>query len=413
MRRQVVIHLTIVLTVALGLRLAAAWAWQSRLDDRFGFGDSESYWVLGRATSEGGPYQYGTDKVFRTPGYPVLLAPIFWLGGPEPPVIWARVQTAVFGTLSVVCLLALAQLLFDEPTALVSACVAAVFPGAVVTSALVLTEAPFTPLMLLHLVLWITAWRAKTYGRAWILGVLAGLIAGVATLVRPSWLLFTPFALAIALVLGRRRIRHLGIGMAMILGLSLAMSPWWIRNWRVTGRFVPTTLQLGASLYDGLNPQADGSSDMAFVSSFVEAERRDPAGAGGAPTDCFEYRLDRRMRAAAMTWARQNPGRVARLAAVKFVRMWNVWPNEPSLSTWPARVVVLLSYLPVLVLAMIGAIKTIGRGWPYALCWLPAVYFTLLHVIFVASIRYRQPAMLPLIVLAAGAVVMHWRCRRD
>jgi hypothetical protein len=48
------------------------------------------------------------------------------------------------------------------------------------------------------------------------------------------------------------------------------------------------------------------------------------------------------------------------------------------------------------------------RDWPYLLCVLPAFYFTLLHVIFVSSIRYRQPALLPLMVLAAGAL-MHWR----
>ena len=92
------------------------------------------------------------------------------------------------------------------------------------------------------------------------------------------------------------------------------------------------------------------------------------------------------------------------MAAVKLVRMWNVWPNEAGFSAWPIRLAVALSYAPVLVLGMIGVAGTIRRGWPYVLCWLPAVYFTGLHVIFVSSIRYRQPAMLGLIVLAAGVV---------
>ena len=69
--------------------------------------------------------------------------------------------------------------------------------------------------------------------------------------------------------------------------------------------------------------------------------------------------------------------------------------------------VVAASYLPVMFLALVGAWRTFRRGWPYVLCWLPAVYFTLLHMVFVGSIRYRQPAMLGLIVLAAG-VIASW-----
>ena len=45
------------------------------------------------------------------------------------------------------------------------------------------------------------------------------------------------------------------------------------------------------------------------------------------------------------------------------------------------------------------AARTIRR--PYVLCWLPAVYLTLLHDIC-CSIRYREPAMLALIVLLLG-----------
>ena len=189
----------------------------------------------------------------------------------------------------------------------------------------------------------------------------------------------------------------------MLAGLIVTMTPWWVRNARVCGRFVPTTLQVGASLYDGLNPQATGASNMDLVPGSVE-ELRQRAASGEVPRDAaLEVELDYQFRSAAWAFARDNPASVARLAVVKLLRMWNVWPNEPSFAAWPIRLAVLLSYVPVLVLGVIGAAGTIRRGWPYVLCWLPAVYFTALHVIFVSSIRYRQPAMLGLMVLAAGA----------
>jgi hypothetical protein len=138
-------------------------------------------------------------------------------------------------------------------------------------STFVLSEAPFAPLMLLQLLLAAWAWRSDTpRGQlAWALA--AGATAGAATLMRPSWLLFTPLAAAVACLDADQRPRAVRIGMGMLLALSLVMAPWWIRNAVVTGHFVPTTLQVGESLYDGWNPQATGASDMGFVDEFRNA----------------------------------------------------------------------------------------------------------------------------------------------
>lgn len=394
-----------ILSVAIALRLVAGVWWQSRLpaDKKFYFGDSDSYWVLGRSIARGEPYQYGSAErqVLRTPGYPLLLAPLFAIGGDDPPIMAARAWSALLGAVAVAVLGWWTTQLFDARAGLTAGCLAAVYPGAISMGAFVLSEAPFCPLMLLHLGLWGLAWRADTSARMAALAAGAGLCGGAAALMRPSWLLFLPFALLVALLLDRFRSRQLLMGGAMAATLVLVMLPWWVRNAQVTGHFVPTALVVGASLYDGLNPEADGSSNMDFMPGFAALERSEPS---GLPDDNFEYRLDRRLRNAALDWAWAHPARVAQLALEKFWRIWNVWPNEPGLRSWPLRLVVVFTYGPLLVLSLIGAWRFSAAGWPYVLAWLPAVYFTLLHVVFVGSIRYREPAMLAMLPLAAGVL---------
>jgi 4-amino-4-deoxy-L-arabinose transferase-like glycosyltransferase len=415
--------LTAILAVALLLRLAAGIWWQQRLPagQNFAFGDSESYWQLARALAHGQPFEYGPDRlqIFRTPGYPACLAPLFWFSD-NPPVIWARAISAILGTAAVGLTALLARLLFNDLAGLLAGAIAAIYPESIALGVFVLSEAGFTPCFLLSLVCWTLARRPPLPSPAppifW--AIAAGFFTGLATLMRPSWLLFVPFTAIcglIALLARRATASNLSVRPILaahtrtfafiFLGLCLTMLPWWIRNYVVAGRFIPTTLQVGASLYDGLSPTATGASDMRFVGKFVAEQRAADAQPNADLSHLFEDRLDSRMRNASLSWAKAHPRRVLELAGIKFLRIWSFLPNANEFQNRWLRLALLTTYTPIIALALLGIWKYSPRGWPYLLCWLPAVYLTCLHIIFVSSIRYRQPALLPLIVLASGVLI--------
>jgi hypothetical protein len=291
---------------------------------------------------------------------------------------------------------------------------AAIYPGAVASSIFVLAEALFCPLMVVQLAAWVTAWQSRSRRLLTVWAALAGVAGGLATLTRPSWLLFTPAVVLCFLVFSRTKVRHATLGCVMLVALALTMVPWWVRNYRAVGQFVPTTLQVGASLYDGWNARATGASDMAFAAEFYRAQKADDAAAGRDAAG-FEVRLDRRLHAAAVAWARDHPREVGALMVRKFMRMWNLWPNADELRSPSIRWIVAAGFVPVVLLGACGAWTWARRDGMVWLCILPAAYFTGLHMVFASSIRYREPAMLAWIVLAAAvlsAVWSHGRSRR-
>lgn len=400
--------------LALTVRLLAGCWWQSRLpaERRFFFADSESYWQLAQTIYRGQPYQFANEdaRVFRTPGFPATLSLLFQLlGDDNPSVYWARAWMALLGTFSVAGVMVIAGQLFGRNVAWLAGLISALHPESITLGTFVLSEAAFCPCMLAHLACWIAASRNTRVSRSLIWAGAGGAIAGLAILIRPSWLLFLPFATVLGLIRKRDRWRTVGIAGAMAIMVTLVLSPWWIRNYQITGSFVPTTLQVGASLYDGLSPDARGGSDMQFAPRFIaqlrEKDRLDPNPSGKT----FEERLDRWLFAESVAWARQHPAQVAKLAVNKFARIWSPWPNDQGFGSILVRFGLASAYVPLMVLAFIGMKPYLFGEWPYQLCLLPAVYFTTLHMVFVGSIRYRQPPLLLLTAFAAAAIAHRLR----
>jgi 4-amino-4-deoxy-L-arabinose transferase-like glycosyltransferase len=388
------------------VRVGAAVWWQNRLgeEQQFGFPDSESYWHLGQTIAAGKPYEFGEGgaRMFRTPGYPVLLSTVFTVGGSAVNVLWARVLNAIIGTLTIGGVAWITDQLFNRKTALVAAMLAALYPGAIGMSVFVLAEGPFCLLMVLQIGCWVL-WRTQQTSRPNTTALLIGVFAGLAILVRPSWMLFLPAAIALDAGLVHQQGKRWGCYAIMLLALVVTMLPWWVRNYAISGKFIATTSQVGASFYDGQGPQATGASDMRFVGGFEYAQRMTDR-QNDRRTSLFEVRLDDRMRQAALDQIALSPSRVLSLASVKFTRMWSFTPNDAMFRKGPAQLAVTIGYAPLIVLALIGLVRQRKQLDVWLACALPAMYFTIIHAIFAGSIRYRQPPMLLLIVPAAAVL---------
>lgn len=357
-------------------------------------GDAEGYWDLGKKLASGEEFAIYDPprRVFRMPGFPLVLALGITVLGQN--VLAVRFLLAAIGTGACGLVYVLACELFDRPTALRACLIAALFPPFVLFSVLLLSETLFAMMLLASLlaiaklVLGNATERSASAQRA--IAIVAGLLVGLATLVRPTWLLVGPVFAVLHLFLAPNRRRAAIEGALLLAALAVALAPWTIRNWNVTGHLVPTTLWAGPSLYDGLHDGATGASDMKFIET------------DGIYGRMSEYDADRHYRDEAVRFVRAHPGRTLALAAIKFARFWNPAPNSAQFGHWMIVVASLLSALPLWALAAYG-------GWNARGClprWLipagPALYFTLVHLVFIGAPRYRLPAEYPLVVLAAA-----------
>ena len=229
----------------------------------------------------------------------------------------------------------------------------------------------------------------------------AGALLWLAVMLRPSAVVLMAAAAVVIVVAGRAAVRRRAAAAAIVVLVVVAgLLPWAARNRAVIGQWRWLTTRGGISLYDGLQPGATGASDLAHTKTMPEVR------------GLSEVQWDRYFRDQAWTAARQDPVRVLVLAWHKFLRTWSPTPNVQEYCHGLAAAVSGAWMILVLGLAVIGlwARRRAARAWLVLL--LPVILVTLLHMVFVGSVRYRVPTMpLVMVLSAAGLDWLIARCR--
>jgi hypothetical protein len=366
------------------------------------FGDTEIYWQYGLAIATGKPYVVYQWEVshyaLRTPGYPLWLG--FWIRLFGDWTLAIRLGQSALGVLSVwwIYLLAIGSGCSARVSRL-AALLLAIDPFASLQSNFLLTESIFSPLLLFFLLIW----TRQIFGsiqpqkslqiaiRYFFVGSLQAILA----LIRPAWGPFLILLLVINLFVHKYLHRYsasvsIKFNLMMITGWLVVVMPWALRNESVIGRPAIGGTWGGASLYDGVRPGADGTSEMSFVAA---PEFR----------DLSETDQDDRWKALSWQEIRQNPARIARLALVKQGRFWSAWPLERSVDRWWLRLASGLVVWPIWLLVIPGLYK-IRHKYLINNClilFLPLLFTAFEHTLFVGSSRYRVAVFAPVLIIAA------------
>jgi 4-amino-4-deoxy-L-arabinose transferase-like glycosyltransferase len=370
-------------------------------------GDAEGYWELAGKIAAFKQYSIFDPprRLLRMPGFPALLAlPRLACGNNEIAARFpARLVLALVGAAACILTYWLGRELGGDVVGLIAGTYTVCSPTMLLFSVLFLSETAFAAALLGSLIAAAKLVRRistiPSTGTKRLALVTGGLI-GVATYMRPTWLLVGPGIAGLIVIFGPNSFRsRLFPAAGICIGLCLMMLPWTVRNAFVTGHFVPTTLWDGPSLYDGLHPKATGKSDMQFFEDDGLMTKENMS----------EYEMNRAYRNRAWAYAFSHPRRVIELAIVKQIYFWNPAPDSAQFNDVRIRCVAWLAYLPLILCSLIGAWLARRDIWLIILTAAPILYFAGLHLLFVGSLRYRLPAEYPLAVLAAVGIVRWYR----
>lgn len=235
----------------------------------------------------------------------------------------------------------------------------------------------------------------------------AGALLAACMLVRPMYLLFTPFLPFIVwLEDGRTRQTSIRV-LALVLGCGLTLLPWSLYASTQAGRPILLSANGGETLSGGLNPAL---LDGGYREVVTPDGRRTWTGPGKwvdesasgylSPDELALPRVerDRLLTERTLRWVVAHPGAALRLEGAKLAYMWGLHP------LWNGVRQTLLGNVPILLLVAWGLVAAVRlrRSWrQLSMLWMLPWFTSVVALISWGSWRFRQPADIGLLILGA------------
>ena len=392
----------VLLLVALVLRLG--YLWEHRASPFFDAPIVDAQTFFNQALA-GGPFWGGDEPYWQPPLYIYLLTFVCWLL-PASYFVGIRLVHAGLGILSCLLVYALARHAFGEQVGRIAGIMAALCGSLIYFEGELLAVPVEVFLNLLLLYSLLLAWR-RDRGHHW---VLAGLIAGLAALTRPTILLF--IAAFCAWALWHRRTSVCRSLLLFIVPIALIILPVTYRNWTIEPDLVFISSNAGVNFYIGNNADYEHTVSLRPGIQW-EDMIAEPAHLGhetAAARSAFFF-------GKAFDYITAQPLDYLGLLYKKGFHFWSGPETKRNQDIYYARQhsrilsLLLWDWRLSIPFGLIGPLSLLGLGlstrgkWtpPIALLRLYALVYTASVVLFFPAARYRMPVVPVLITFAAFA----------
>ncbi len=375
---------------------------------------ADGYDALAANLAAGNGYRFYPDTaptLMREPGYPLLLAGVRLVFGDSLTAV--KIVNLLLALATALLVLKLAARFTSRQWAMMAAALLFLFhPGTLVAEGRGGVEILFGFLIVLFFLALLKAVESQSLKGF----LLCGLVLGLTVIVRSVLILFPVFLLAYLLFVERRRVsksiacRNVAV---MVLAMVAVLSPWIVRNYSLTGRFIPTASVLGVSAHAGqyINTHLSQGKPWWLLDREAGKERDQLATALGYKYEgnyyqCFyrtqdELAFSNFLLHRVISDYRRSP---AQFAEVVLRNLFNFWfTGKTSLAT----AINLAIQLPYLLLA--GAGVVIGfrnhRTRFIALTLLLIGYVVAIYIPILAQARYSIPLVPFLSVLGTFSLV--------
>lgn len=415
--RALVTSLTLIVIVALGLRVAFTWNYVNEHPHQalsvipFMFESGNIAVAVAKGHGFASPFRVDTGPTaWMTPVYPALLAGVFRIFGVYTlnAYLAATSLNIVFASLTCIPIFFAGKRIAGAGLGAGAAWLWALFPNAILLTFQSMWEACLSSL-LAAMILWATlALTESSRPRDW---VGYGLLWGVTLMTNPTLASLLPFLLIwLAYRLRKRHQPGLALPTIALAVAILCCIPWTVRNYSVFHRFVPLRSVLGLQLWLGNNPQAQPPWLGNLHPINDQAERQKYVDMGEMDYMRFKQRE-------AIGYIKAHPSREAWLVGERFISIWSGGTSHP-LSDFEGNDSVWFRYvlffnLAIAAGALLGIILLCFRRSIYAfpLAVFPVV-FPCAYYATLALPRYSlpmDPVVILLTAIALGGIFRPWK----